>query len=43
MVSQLDGGIIKKDKINRRREVYKKVGKSCGMSIVDYVRKSRKQ
>ena len=32
-----------KDKINRRREVYKKVIKSCGMSTVDYVRKSRKQ
>ena len=34
------------DKINRRREVYKTVlavGKSSGMNIVDYVRKSRKQ
>ena len=41
MVNQLGGG---KMKINRRREVYKKaVGKSCGMSTVDYVRKSRKQ
>ena len=36
-----------KDKINHRHEVYKKirrlsaVGKSCGMSIVDYVRKSQ--
>ena len=35
-----------KDKINCRHEVYMKVvsgRKSCGMSIVDYVRKSRKQ
>ena len=44
MVSQLDNEI--KVKINRRRDVYQfirrllAVGKSCGMSIVDYVRKS---
>ena len=44
VVSQLDGGIMIKYTIGIKcigRLLA--VGKSCGISIVDYVRKSRKQ